>query len=369
MPQQSQQGLRFPLLRSILTGKRAIARRFGVLGTSLLLLTLVIGCGLVFHSTSAFATSAARTLVVAQDGSGQYTTIQSAVNAVPANASGWSLIYIKNGTYKEVVTVPANKPHVSFVGQDENKTIISYNNYASKTRPDGTTYGTDGSSSVFIQGSDFFAYNLTFQNSAGNVGQAVALNVSGDRAVFEKVRVLGWQDTLYAKSGRQYYLNADIEGVTDYIFGDATAFFDQCQLHNLSGWSITAQSRTSASETTGYVFNQCTITGTPSNSTILGRPWRAYSRVVYLNCSMDASIEPAGWNDWGNAANQSTAYYAEYNSTGAGANPSARVNWSHQLTSSQAAQFSVDNFLNQDGWLTTARQYINWVLNHFQPPA
>ncbi len=349
--------------------KRSHVRRFSALGMSLLLLILALGAGLVLNNRPAFAASAARTLVVAQDGSGQYTTVQSAINAVPVNASGWSLIYIKNGTYKEVVTVPSNKPRVSFIGQDESKTVITYNNYASKTRPDGTTYGTDGSASIFIQGSDFFAYNLTFQNSAGNAGQAVALNVSGDRAIFKNVRILGWQDTLYAKSGRQYYSNADIEGVTDYIFGDATAFFDQCQLHNLKGWSITAQSRISASETTGYVFNHCTITGAPSNSTILGRPWRPYARVVYLNCSMDASIESAGWNDWGNAANQSTAYFAEYNSTGSGANPSARVSWSHQLTSSQAAQFSLNTFLNQDGWLTTNNQYVNWVINHFQPPS
>lgn len=347
----------------------SLSRNLRIFSASILFLALMLGLALWLNIRPAFATSASRTLVVAQDGSGQYTTVQSAVNAVPANDTGWSLIYIKNGTYKEVVTVPTNKPHVSFVGQDENKTIITFNNYASKTKPDGTTYGTDGSASVFLKANDFFAYNLTFQNSAGNVGQAVALNVTGDRIVFRNVRVLGWQDTLYAKSGRQYYYNADIEGVTDYIFGDATAFFDHCQLHNLSGWSITAHSRTSASETTGYVFNQCTITGTPSNSTILGRPWRAYARVVYLNCSMDASIATVGWNDWDNAANQSTAYFAEYNSTGAGAKPSTRVSWSHQLTSAQAAQFSLDSFLNQDGWLTTANQYANWVLNHFQPPA
>ncbi len=340
-----------------------------IAGLLLLVCGLFLSLGLLLNIKPAFAASAARTLVVAQDGSGQYTTIQSAVNAIAANSSGWSLIYIKNGTYKEVVTVPSNKPYISFVGQDENKTIITYDNYASKKKPDGSTYGTGGSASVFIQAAHFFAYNLTFQNSAGNVGQAVAVNVTGDQEVFRNVRILGWQDTLYAGSGRQYYKNADIEGVTDYIFGNATAFFDTCHLHNLSGWSITAQSRTSAAETTGYVFNQCQITGTPSASTILGRPWRAYARVVYLSCSMDASIKPAGWDDWGNAANQSTAYFAEYNSTGAGANPSARVKWSHQLTSSQAAQYSLNTFLNQDGWLTTTNEYVNWVLNHFQPPA
>lgn len=350
-------------------GRLVTSHRLRIICTGMFLLTVILGVGLWLNVKPVLATSAARTLVVAQDGSGQYTTIQSAVNAVPVNDAGWSLIYIKNGTYQEVVTVPTNKPHVSFIGQDENKTIITDNNYASKLKPDGTTYGTSGSASVFIEASTFFAYNLTFQNSSGNVGQAVALSVTGDQVVFDKVRVLGWQDTLYANGGRQYYDNADIEGVTDYIFGDATAVFDQCQLHNLSGWSITAQSRSSASETTGYVFNQCTITGTPSASTILGRPWRAYARVIYLSCSMDASIKPTGWDDWGNAANQTTAYFAEYNSTGAGATPSSRDSWSHQLSASQAAQYSVSSFLNQDGWLTTVNQYVNWVLNHFQPPA
>jgi pectinesterase len=348
--------------------KRSTFCRLCILCISSLLLALFLSFGPLASYKSAFATSAARVLTVAQDGSGQYTTVQSAVDAVPANSTGWSLIYIKNGTYKEVVTVPSNKPYISFVGQDENKTIITYDNYASKTKADGSTYGTSGSASVFLEASDFLAYNLTFQNSAGNVGQAVAVNVTGDRVVFHKTRILGWQDTLYAHTGRQYYSSVDIEGVTDYIFGDATVYFDQCQLHNLDGWSITAQSRTSASETTGYVFNQCTITGTPATSTILGRPWRPYARVVYLSCSMDASIKPVGWDDWGNAANQSTAYFAEYNSTGAGANPSARASWSHQLTASEAAQFGVDQFLNQDGWLTTAKEYLNWVLTHFQPP-
>jgi pectinesterase len=343
--------------------------RLAIVGIGSLLLALLLNFGTPTGSKPAFAASAARVLTVAQDGSGEYTTVQAAVDAAPANSTGWTLIYIKDGTYKEVVTVPSNKSYISFVGQDENKTIITYDNYASKTKFDGSTYGTSGSASVFLEANHFLAYNLTFQNSAGNVGQAVAVNATGDQLIFYKTRFLGWQDTLYAHTGRQYYDDVDIEGVTDYIFGDATAYFDACQLHNLDGWSITAQSRTSTSETTGYVFNNCTITGTPAASTILGRPWRPYARVVYLSCYMDASIKPTGWDDWGNTANQSTAYFAEYNSTGPGANPSARVSWSHQLTASEVAQFSLNNFLNQDGWLTTQNEYLGWVLNHFVPPA
>jgi pectinesterase len=324
-----------------------------------LLLVLYLSFGPFACPKSILAVSAARKLVVAQDGSGQYTSVQKAVDAVPANSNGWSLIYIKKGIYKEVVTV--NKPYIAFVGQSKSETIISYNNHSGEAKPGGGTFGTGDSATVFIKAHDFLAYNLTFQNDAGDVGQAVALSVTADRVFFDNTRMLGWQDTLYAGSGRQYYHNADIEGRTDYIFGNANAFFDHCQLHNLNGWSITAQSRTSASEATGYVFNNCTITGSPAKSTILGRPWRSYARVVYLTCSMDASIKPAGWDNWLNPANQGTAYFAEYKSTQAGADPSARVSWSHQLTSAETAQFSLNNFLNQDGWVNTTQDYLTTI--------
>lgn len=349
-----------------MTRERSLNVGISLICIGSLFLTLFLAAGFFFRPGTAFAASAARTLVVAKDGSGQYTTVQAAVNAIPANSTGWSLIYIKNGTYSEVVTV--NKPFVSFYGQSETGTIITFNNHSGEAKPGGGTFGTADSATVFLQANNFQAYNLTIQNSAGNVGQALAVSATGDSIVFYQTRLLGWQDTLYAGTGRQYYDHADIEGVTDYIFGDATAVFDNCQLHNLAGWSITAQSRTSTSETTGYVFNNCTITGTPASSTILGRPWRPYARVVYLNCSMDSSIKPTGWDDWGNTANELTAYFAEYNSTGAGANAASRDTWTHQLTAAQAAQYSVASFLNQDGWLTVAEEYLGWMLKHFTPP-
>jgi len=347
--------------------------RFAVLRISLAWICKL--CGVLFLSfaslidiTSTVAATPAvtvRTLVVAQDGGGQYTTVQSAVNAVPANNTTRTVIYIKDGTYKEVITVPSNKPFITFAGQDESKTVLTYDNYNGKAKPGGGTYGTGDSASVFIEATDFIAVNLTFQNTAGAVGQAVAIDVEADRADFYHVRFLGWQDTLLAWKGRQYYDSVYIDGRTDYIFGDATAYFNNCQIQSLNGWGITAHYRQSASETTGYVFNSCTITGTPANSTILGRPWGPYARVIYLNCSMDASIKPAGWSNWNNTSNYLTAYFAEYNSTGAGANPSARVSWSHQLTAAQAQQYSVNNFVNQDGWLNTSQTFLNWLLQHY----
>lgn len=342
--------------------------RFMEMRIVLVWMACIVLAGALFSgivSTARAATYTIKTLVVAKDGSGKYSTVQAAVNAVPANNTLRTVIYIKDGTYDEVVTVPANKPFITFAGQDENKTIITHNNYSGKPMSGGGTYNTATSASVFINAPDFLAVNLTFQNTAGAVGQAVAIDVSGDRANFYHVRFLGWQDTLLAWKGRQYYNSVYIDGRTDYIFGDATAYFNQCQIQSLNGWGITAQYRQSASETTGYVFNGCKITGTPSNSTILGRPWGPYARVVFLNTSMDASIKPAGWANWDNTSNYKTAYFAEYNSSGAGANPSARVSWSHQLTATQAQAYSINSFLNQDGWLNASETFLNWLLQNW----
>jgi pectinesterase len=337
-----------------------------------IVVAMVVASWLTWHTFSptkaakAAAAYTTKTLVVAQDGSGQYSTVQAAVNAVPANNTVRTIIYIKDGTYNEVVTVPANKPFITFAGQDENKTIISYNNYSGKAMPGGGTYNTATSASVFIEAPDFLATNLTIQNTAGDVGQAVAADVEGDRANFYKVRFLGWQDTLLAWQGRQYYNNVYVQGRTDYVFGDATAYFNDSEFYNLKGWNITAQYRQNGSETTGFVFSNCVIKGTPANSTTLGRPWGPYARVVFLNTSMDSSIESVGWQNWtSTSTNYLNSYFAEYNSSGAGANPNARVSWSHQLSSSQAAAYSVNSFLNQDGWLNTSESFLNWLLANY----
>jgi pectinesterase len=274
------------------------------------------------------------------------------------------VIYIKTGTYKEVVTVLSNKPYITFYGQDEKNTIITYNNYHGKTKPGGGTFGTGDSASVFIQANDFNATNITFQNTAGDVGQAVAISVTGDRDVFDACQFLGWQDTLYANSGRQYYENSYIDGRVDYVFGDATAVFQNTEFYSVAGngGTITAQNRASASETTGYVLINDKIDGAVANSTFLGRPWGPYSRVIVMDSSLGSDIEAAGWENWSTADYHLTAYYAEYNNTGPGSNTSGRISWSHQLTAQQAQQYSVNNFLNKDGWLTTAENYLNSVI-------
>jgi pectinesterase len=346
--------------------RRFISTRKWILSLlCLAIVLLLVGLSYTGVSNSAAAPSSTSQIIVARDGSGNYKTVQAAVNAVPTNNQKPVVIYIKNGTYKEVVTVPANKPHITFYGQDAEKTIITYNNYHGKRKPDGTTFGTGDSASVLIEANNFNALNMTFQNSAGKVGQAVAIRVKGDRTVFRNCRFLGWQDTLYADNlGRQYYVDSYIEGAVDFIFGNATAVFDKSTIRSTGKGYITAHSRTSADQTSGYVImnSRLTTSSTSSNPTYLGRPWRPYARVVYLNTRMDAHILPEGWKNWNDTTNYKTAYYAEYQSSGPGANASARVSWSHQLTSQQAKQFSIKNFLNKDGWLTSATQYLDSLL-------
>lgn len=343
------------MLRSL----RSVQHRLYKYGPFVLLILLATLLSLILSGRT--PAHAAYSLLVAKDGTGNYTTVQAAINAVAANNNQHVVIYIKNGVYNEVVTVPSNKPHITLFGQSSGSTIITFNNYSGKAKPDGTLYGTGDSATVLVSAADFNAVNIAFENSHGSGAQAVAIRVNGDRAVFYNCHFLGYQDTLYADNlGRQYYVNSYIRGAVDFIFGNATAVFDTVEVHTVGTGFITAQSRTSSSQTSGYVFTNSNLTtASTSYKTYLGRPWRPYSRVVYLNTTMAGHITPAGWDNWGNTANEATAYYAEYNSSGAGANPSARVSWSHQLTSSQASAYSTANFLNQDGWLTTAMNYVN----------
>jgi len=284
-------------------------------------------------------------IVVAKDGTGNYTTVQAAVNAAPTNSSTRTKIYIKNGTYYEVITVPSNKTNLTFIGQSSTGTILTYDNYAAKINPaTGTGYGTSNSASIFINGAGFYGLNLTFANSSGPVGQAVAVRCTADKAVFKNCRFLGNQDTYYPHSGRSYHENCYFEGTTDFIFGGAIAYFQNCQLYTKGGSSLTA-ANTPSYLAYGYVFNNCQITGSGSNITDLGRPWGGYASVTFMNTSISNAIKAVGWNDWGNAANQATARFSEYNNSGAGYVPSSRVLWAKILTATQAASYTKLNVL------------------------
>lgn len=291
---------------------------------------------------------AQKRIVVAPDGSGDFKTVQQAVNAVPDNSGKITQIYIKKGIYKEKLVLPATKNKVEFVGEDENNTVITFDDFAGRIDSAGKALGTSRSASFYIYGADFTAKNITFENSAGAVGQAVAVYVSGNRACFINCRFLGFQDTIYTNGQgmREYYKNCYIEGTTDYIFGPATVLFEGCELFCKKGGSYLTAASTPDSAAYGYVFMQCKITGTaPDNSYFLGRPWRPNAKVVYLQCQLGGMVKPAGWDNWRNAENEKTAYYAEYKNTGPGYQPEQRVAWSHQLTTAEAEKYTLKHIL------------------------
>ncbi|GFJ96096.1 hypothetical protein Prum_097380 [Phytohabitans rumicis] len=319
---------------------------------------------------------AGSTVVVAKDGSGQYTTVQAAVNAVPANNTQRRTISVKPGTYRELVTIPSNKPFVSIVGSTGNAAdvVITYDNASGTPKPDGSgTYGTTGSSSVFVDGNDFIARNLTFANSFDEAAhdysaeQAVAVTTRGDRLVFDNVRILGNQDTLQPSSpgtatvSRAYYRNCYIEGDVDFIFGRGTAVFDRCEIRSLNRGSTSNNGYVTAASTTntnpyGYLFTQCSLTaasGVAAKSVHLGRPWHpggdvnAIAQVLYRETAMGAHIKDAPWTDM-SGFSWRDARFTEYRNTGAGATVTADR---PQLADAQAPTYTAQRYLaGGDGW-------------------
>ncbi|RPI00831.1 MAG: pectin esterase [Ignavibacteriae bacterium] len=292
--------------------------------------------------------------IVALDGSGNFKTVQEAINAVPDLRNQRTAIMIKNGIYKEKLILPPTKINVTFVGESAEKTILTYDDYAQKKNCFGEEMGTSGSSSIFIYGDGFIAENITFENSAGPVGQAVAVRIDGDRVKFVNCRFLGFQDTLYphGEKSRQYFKNCTIEGTVDFIFGWSTAVFDRCRIFCKGGGIVTAASTLETSRY-GFVFLNCMVTGdAPQGSVYLGRPWRPFAKVAYINCNLGAMIHPEGWSNWNKTETEKTAYFSEYNNTGDGFQPGKRVTWSHQLTPDEAAHFSLQHILGDWNPLT-----------------
>ena len=279
--------------------------------------------------------------VVDSAGSGDFITVQEAINAVPALRKNRTNILIRPGTYKEKLVLPATATNVSFIGEDAATTVLTYDDYAQRENRFGEEIGTSGSSAFFIFGDGFQAENITFENSAGPVGQAVAVRVDGDQVVFTNCRFLGNQDTLYphGRGSRQYYKDCYIEGTVDFIFGWGTAVFDDCTIFCKSPGYITAAS-TEQQDSVGFVFRNCRIEGSaPAGSVYLGRPWRDYAQTVFLNCDLGEVVHPAGWHNWGSEAKERTAYYAEYGNTGPGAATGERVGWAHLLSEEEAARY------------------------------
>ncbi|QJD94598.1 pectin esterase [Mucilaginibacter robiniae] len=293
-------------------------------------------------------------IVVAQDGSGNYTTVQAAFDAVPAHNTKPVEIYVKKGIYQERLFLPEGKSYITLTGEDKDRTILTYNNHTGTISPQGDTINTYTSASFFENADNFKASNLTFQNNAGfSAGQAVAVYAYGDKLVFDNCNFKGFQDVLFCSNpdSHQYYKNCYIEGTTDFIFGPATVLFQNCTLHSKKNSHITAAS-TPQNHAYGFVFMHCTLTAdTGLNSVSLGRPWRPYASVTYIHCNIGPHILPAGWNNWKNAANEKTARFAEYQCTGPGAALQNRVPWVHQLTSDEAKAFTINNILSgPDHW-------------------
>jgi len=292
------------------------------------------------HATRAVSQT---TLTVAADGTGQFKTVQEAINAVPQTTrfDNPAIIHIKPGVYKELIYIQHEKRFVHLVGEDASKTILTYNLNANMIGPDGKPIGTFRTPSAFIDADDFTVENLTFENSAGPVGQALAIRVEGDRVVFRNCRFLGWQDTILINRGRQYFENCYIAGHVDFIFGAATAWFENCHIHVLRDGYITAAS-TPPQQQFGFVFSHTKITGEPNARTFLGRPWRPYASTTFLNTEMADVVRPEGWNNWNQPDRERTSRYAEFASTGAGAKPNERVKWGRQLTEAEAKLITMD---------------------------
>jgi pectinesterase len=311
---------------------------------------LIIGV-VLFLASGAIAEE--QTITVAADGSGQFTSVQAAVDSAPVKSKERTIILIKPGTYKERITVTKDKTFITFRGTDPNTTILTYDLNADAGDPNSPEpnkpVGTTGSTSTFIKGNDFIAENITFENSAGEGKKGVAFKSQADRLIFRNCRFLGWQDTLYPDKGRQYFYHCTIEGSTNFILGAAKAYFEDCVIRSREGGCITSQSRPNVDADSAFVFHKCRLVG--DAPTYLGRPWKADARVVFDRCWMDSYIRPEGWDNGGDPDNEKKAFFAEYKSEGPGANPSARVSWSHQLTDEEVKAYSAENFLKgQDNW-------------------
>ncbi len=274
-------------------------------------------------------------IVVAQDGTGDYATVAEALDGIRAYMEYNVTVNIRNGVYKEKIIIPSWLKNVTFIGENPDSTIITFDHHANIDN-----MGTFRTYTVKIEASNVTFRNITIENNAPQLGQAVALHTEGDKLQFYNCRLLGNQDTLFTggKNMRLYFENCYIEGTTDFIFGPATAYFKDCTIHSKRNSYITAAS-TPDDVRVGYVFNNCKLTAAPGiDKVYLGRPWRPYAHTAFINCEMGSHIVAEGWNNWRNPANEKTARYCEYHSTGAGASPATRVGWSRQLTDSEAKQ-------------------------------
>ena len=298
------------------------------------------------------------TIVVARDGTGEFRTVGEAIEVCRAFMDYHKVIYVKKGTYKEKLIVPQWLQNIEICGEDRDATIITYDDHANiKTQEWPKGIGTFRSYTLRIEANNITLKNITIENNAARLGQAVALHTMGDRLVFENCRFLGHQDTVYTgmEGTRLLFDHCYIEGTTDFIFGPSTAWFEQCRIHCKANSYITAAS-TPQQRAFGYVFNRCEITVAEGvDKVYLGRPWRDHGYTLFMHCSLPKEIRPEGWHHW-QKERELTARYFEYENTGEGSQPSKRVAWSRQLMKKEAEKITIENvFSRHDDWIPSAR--------------
>lgn len=295
------------------------------------------------------------TIFVARDGTAEFRNIDDAIEVCRAFMEYHKVIFVKKGTYKEKLILPSWLTNIEICGEDRDNTIITYDDHANVFIP-GTDrkMGTFRTYTVRVDGNGITFRNITIENNAARLGQAVALHTQGDRLAFVNCRILGNQDTVYTGgiNTRLYFKDCHIEGTTDFIFGPSTAWFENCTILSRTDSYITAASTPQDVEY-GYVFNRCKIVAAEGVSKVyLGRPWRPYAHTLFMNCQLGKHILPVGWHNWSNTQNEKTTRYCEYDNHGEGAATKERAAWTRQLTKKEAAKVTLENVFRQNGGWT-----------------
>lgn len=320
-----------------------------------LLLSLVLAIAGTLAVNAANKYDNPDTIFVARDGTAEFRDIDDAIEVCRAFMEYHKVIFVKKGIYKEKLILPSWLTNIEICGEDRDNTIITYDDHANVFIP-GTDrkMGTFRTYTVRVDGNDITFRNITIENNAARLGQAVALHTQGDRLAFVNCRILGNQDTVYTGgiNTRLYFKDCHIEGTTDFIFGPSTAWFENCTILSRTDSYITAASTPQDVEY-GYVFNRCKIVAAEGVSKVyLGRPWRPYAHTLFMNCQLGKHILPVGWHNWSNTQNEKTTRYCEYDNHGEGAATKERAAWTRQLTKKEAAKVTLENVFRQNGgWI------------------
>lgn len=317
----------------------------------LILLTIMLATAAGIHAADKYDNP--DTIVVSRDGTGEFRTISEAIEVCRAFMDYHKVIYVKRGTYKEKLIVPQWLTNIEILGEDRDATVITYDDHANiANSATGRGIGTFRTYTVKVEGNSITFRNITIENNAARLGQAVALHTEGDRLVFVNCRLLGHQDTVYTgvAGTRLLFRDCYIEGTTDFIFGPSTAWFENCEIRSRADSYITAAS-TPQDRPYGYIFSHCRLTADANVTKVyLGRPWRDYGYTLFINCEMGRHIRPEGWHHW-QKERQKTARYMEYGNSGEGAATDRRATWTRQLTKKEAAKITMEEvFSINDKW-------------------